>query len=186
MAEENRIIAALDIFEKENVEAILIGGAAVILHGSAYVTQDVDFCCSREVKNLESLAKALNSVNPRFRVEGIPEGMPTKVDARTFRNGEAFSFITDIGNLDVRFSVDGIGIYEKVAELAENLQFGDRTIRMLSVDGIIQSKRAMGRPRDLLVLPELEMMRESRQVHDEGITPSEGRDDNSSGRSNRR
>ncbi len=157
----NAITAALDLFDRAGVEYVLVGGAAVILHGSAYVTMDVDFCCKRVVENMERMADALNAVHPRFRVEGIPEGMPTRVDVRTLRAGEAFSFITDIGYLDVRFTVDGIGDYDAVVALSETIDFGERTICMLSVDGLIQSKSFMRRPRDLQVLPELEMMREA-------------------------
>ncbi len=72
--------------------------------------------------------------------------------------------MADIGNIDVRFSVDGIGDYEKVVALSEKTSFGDQTIRLLSLDGLIASKRAIARPQDQLALPELEMMRKARDV----------------------
>jgi len=86
---------------------------------------------------------------------------PTDLDARTFKAGQAFSFITDIGNIDVRFSVDGIGGYDDVLALSQDVAFGERTIRLLSIKGIIASKTVMGRTQDRLILPELEMMREA-------------------------
>ena len=92
--------------------------------------------------------------------------MPVQLEARTFKAGQAFSFITDIGNIDVRFDVDGIGGFEKVLSLSEKADFGSQTIRMLSIDGIIQSKQFTGRSRDLLILPELEMMREAIRLRD--------------------
>jgi len=102
----NAVTAALDLFANEGVETVLIGGAAAILHGSARLTYDTDFCCPRTPETFERLARALNSVHPRFRVQDLAEGMPADLDARTFMAGQAFSFITDIGNIDVRFSVD--------------------------------------------------------------------------------
>ena len=164
MQQPNPVTAALDLFARSDVESILIGGAAAILHGSARLTYDTDFCCPRDPETFEQLARALNSVHPRFRVEGLPEGMSVELDGRTFKPGQAFSFITDIGNIDVRFDVDGIGGYDKVLALSEDIVFGERTIRMLSLEGIIQSKTAMGRIQDRLILPELEMMREALSV----------------------
>ena len=56
------------------------------------------------------------------------------------------------------------------------VKFGERSILMLSITGLIQSKRFMARPRDWLVLPELEMMREAQFVHEHGaIEPDEDR-----------
>lgn len=112
----------------------------------------------------------------RFRVQGFPQGQPTSVDTRLLRNGEAFAFITDIGNLDIRFRVDGIGDYDEVLRLSEDQDFDGRIIRMLSINGLIQSKKAMARPQDLQALPELEMMQEAEAVrrreaaHEEGNT----------------
>lgn len=54
--------------------------------------------------------------------------------------------------------------------------FDGRIIRMLSINGLIQSKKAMARPQDLQALPELEMMQEAEAVrqreaaHEEGNT----------------
>ena len=165
MSEPNAITQVLDLFDREGVEYVLVGGAAVILHGSAYVTEDVDVCCRRDPENMDRIVRAINAVEPRFRVEGIVEGVPTRVDVRTLRAGEAFAFITSIGNIDIRFSI-GIGDYERVAALAESFHIGDRTFQILSLSGIIQSKSFLRRPRDLQVLPELEMMREANSIRE--------------------
>lgn len=93
----NPILDAIDLLDRERVDDVLIGGSAAILHGAAYVTQDVDFCCSGESDNLDRIARALDTVNPRFFVLGLSQGMPTKLDIRTLRNGDSFAFITDIG-----------------------------------------------------------------------------------------
>ncbi len=97
---------------------MLTGGSATLLHGAAYVTQDVDFCCSRDTENLDRIAHALNTVKPRFRVRGLPAEIPTTLDIRTLRNGESFAFIADIGFVDIRFAVDGIGVYDAVLAMS--------------------------------------------------------------------
>jgi predicted nucleotidyltransferase len=49
----------------QEVEFIIIGGAAAVLHGSAYVTGDLDICYSREKENLKKLATALAAISHR-------------------------------------------------------------------------------------------------------------------------
>jgi len=44
---------------------------------------------------------------------------------------------------------------------SEEINFFELKIRILSLDGLIQAKRTANRPKDLLVLPELEAMREA-------------------------
>ena len=49
---------------RANVDFILIGGMAAILHGSARVTFDVDLVYSRTHENIERLAAALAPYRP--------------------------------------------------------------------------------------------------------------------------
>jgi len=56
-----------------------------------------------------------------------------------------------------------IGDYDDVLALSQDVAFGERTIRLLSIEGIIASKTVMGRTQDRVILPELEMMREAAQ-----------------------
>ncbi len=160
-----------------SADYLLIGGSAAILHGAADVTQGVDFCCSRESNNVERIARALKTVHPCFRVLGLPEGVPTRRDVRTLRNGDSFAFITDIGFVDSRFSVDGIGSFSAVRAMSSVEDFGKRRFRMLSFDGLIQCKTAIARPRDLALVPELEMMREAELIRQRMIAQARAADD---------
>lgn len=165
----NPILDAYDLLSSYEVSCILIGGAAAILHGSAYLTQDIDFCCQWGRGNLDRTARALNAVHARFRVAGIPEGaaIPDGLSAQHFLNATSLSFITDVGNIDLRKTVDGIGLYDDVLALSERRQIGGRSIAFLSIEGLLRSKKAMGRPRDLALLPELEMMQEASDIGDD-------------------
>jgi hypothetical protein len=160
----NPIADAVAVFQRHHVENVLIGGSAIILHGSSYVTQDVDFCCKWDDPNLANLAGALKAINAKLRVQGLTERLSVTFDVKYLRQYNSVALDTDIGFLDVRKSVDGIGNYEAVFALSEQHQFGEYSIRLLTLDGLIQSKSYMARPRDLLVLPELQMMREARDI----------------------
>jgi hypothetical protein len=56
-----KLVKTLD---NHGVEFVIIGGAAAVLHGSAYVTGDLDVCYSREKRNLKKLAVAPSPIQP--------------------------------------------------------------------------------------------------------------------------
>jgi hypothetical protein len=76
-----------------NVEFVLIGGAAMQMQGSAYLTEDLDFCYSRSAKNRERLARAMAPHHPRLR--GALENLPFRFDAATIKRGLNFTLMTD-------------------------------------------------------------------------------------------
>ena len=41
---------------------VIVGGLAVTIHGSSYVTFDLDFCYARDRENLSRLAQALGPI----------------------------------------------------------------------------------------------------------------------------
>lgn len=47
------------------VEIVLIGGAAMVAHGSAYVTRDADYCYWRSRENMRWRAGSLPSLTSR-------------------------------------------------------------------------------------------------------------------------
>ncbi len=49
---------------KENVEFILVGGMAAIVHGSASVTEDVDVCIRFDEETLRGVFRALVGTHP--------------------------------------------------------------------------------------------------------------------------
>jgi hypothetical protein len=56
--------------------------------------------------------------------------------------------------------VAGLGDYEKVRRQSVVVKLFDLPCRVLSLNALIAAKRAAGRPKDLLALPELEALRE--------------------------
>jgi hypothetical protein len=140
------------------VEIVLIGGAAMVAHGSAYVTRDADYCYRRNRENIRRLASALAPFHPSLR--GAPTGLPFVFDEETIRRGLNFTLSTDIGDVDFLGEVAGLGDYEAVRAASEILEVFDRKCPVLSLDGLIRAKRAAGRARDLEVIHELEALQE--------------------------
>ena len=71
-----------------------------------------------------------------------------------------FTRTTDLGDIDLFGEVAGIGGYKDVNSLSITLIIFGVECAVLSLNGLILSKRATARPKDLLVLPEIEALRE--------------------------
>ena len=54
----------LAVFTQHQIEFIVIGGVAGTLHGSAFITQDLDVVYSRTPENIRRLASALQPHSP--------------------------------------------------------------------------------------------------------------------------
>ena len=140
------------------VEFVLAGGFGVITHGSALLTRDVDVACRMEPDNLIRLFEALESLRPVHRM--TPQRLP-------FTRGQAeqgglnnLYLSTDWGQLDCLGEIKGIGGYAECFSRSEALDLDGCEIRVLTLDALIEAKRAMGRPRDLHAVLELEAIRE--------------------------
>lgn len=154
----SQILTALD---DNNVRFILIGGQAAVAQGSAYMTKDVDFCYSRDKENLENIVKALSPFHPTLR--GAPKDLPFIFDVKTLEMGLNFTFSTDIGDIDLIGGVKGIGYYDEVIKYSEIMEIYGTPCHVLTVEGLIKSKKAMGRQKDEPIIKEMEAILEIRR-----------------------
>src|SRR5678816_2592771 len=149
---------ALATLTRGGVDFIVVGGVAGALHGSAFVTQDLDVVYARNGENIRRLATTLQTHRPYLR--GAPEGLPFHWDERTIRNGLNFTLTTSFGDLDLLGDVTGGGTYEDLLPHSREVSgFGVR-FRLLNLEKLIVLKRAAGRPKDLQVVAELQSILE--------------------------
>ena len=144
------------------VEFVVIGGLAMSLHGSAYVTMDLDLCYRRTPENLAALAAALAPIHPYLR--GVPPGLPFRLDVPTLQAGLNFTLTTDHGDLDLLGEVSGVGNFDAVLAQSDDQSAFGMTFRVLSLDGLIAAKRAAGRVMDRNHLLELEALKKLRDT----------------------
>jgi predicted nucleotidyltransferase len=153
----------LRVLHKEQVDFVLLGGAAAILHGSSYVTKDIDLAFSRERENCNRLARALAPYSPRLR--SLPPGLPFVLDAQALRTGSNFTLDTSLGEIDLLGEISGFSSYREIKEASEEIEAYGFRFSVLSLQGLIRTKRAAGRPKDLLLLPELEALQALKDKH---------------------
>jgi hypothetical protein len=140
---------------EHRVDFYVIGAVAAWLQGNPGVTIDLDVMPRRELDNADRLAAALNALGAR------PRGGDTAVELEgaDFLGWETQSFHTDAGPLDVVPQAAAIGGFEDVATV--ELSLGDFSVRSITIDEVIASKEAAGRPKDAAALPALYATREA-------------------------
>ncbi|MBA2493676.1 MAG: hypothetical protein H0V31_03135 [Acidobacteria bacterium] len=143
----------------KGTEFVIIGGVAISIHSTGYVTRDLDFCYLRTTQNLKKIVSAFAPFNPHLR--GFPEELPFVWDERTLQNGTNFTLKTTIGDIDLLGEVAGVGSFEAVKKESILTRLYGCDVRVLTLEGLIKAKRAAGRTKDLLVLPELEALQEA-------------------------
>ena len=151
----------LTILCEADVAFVVVGGMAAVAQGSAYLTADLDICYQRTSTNHQRLSDALKPVNPRLR--GAPAGLPFVLDPSTLKAGLNFTLMTDVGDIDLLGEVSGLGFYEEVRKQAEEVELYTHRLWVLTIEGLIQSKQAAGRDKDLRLIPELKALQALRK-----------------------
>jgi len=144
-----------------DVDFIVVGGFAVIAHGTVRATKDLDICPNPAHDNLARLAKALKELKAEpLGLEELDE-FELKPDLDGLLQGGSWNFNTQLGRLDVMqfaSSADDIG-YEHLAAHAMAQEFLGNTVRFCSYEDLIRMKKAAGRDQDLIDIQNLKAAR---------------------------
>ncbi len=156
-----RIVASLD---RHGVDYVLIGGLAVVAHGSVIPTTDLDLVPEASRANLGRLAGALLQLEAKLRVPDLVYPVDLALDAHTFDAFTTAAFRTPYGDIVVVLRPDARGprrhfTYEELNARAQSREAFGVTIRVADLDDILESKAAAGRPQDLAALPHLAALR---------------------------
>jgi len=139
-----KFLAVLDALQKEGVDYVLIGGFAVVLHGSPRFTEDIDLFIRNNESNLEKLRTALKHV---FNDPSIDEiTVPEIKQYAVIRYGTTDDFYIDIiGNLGEAFSFDDIkseeidvrGTKVRIATLESLYKLKEKTYRAVDQSDLL-------------------------------------------------
>jgi hypothetical protein len=147
--EADRLLQALS---GHDVDFVVIGGMAGLVHGSAYPTYDLDVVYARDRANLERMTTALKELDVTLR--GAPSDLPFQLDAQTLANGSNFTFDSPHGSFDILGDAAGMGSYEELSSRAVVATIEEVEVRVASLDHLIAMKRAANRPKDQLMVEE--------------------------------
>jgi hypothetical protein len=135
-------------FARHEVDYMFIGKSGAILLGYPGTTQDVDVFPRRDDENGRRIVAALIQLG--FEINSA-------LEADIVRGKDFVQIKNGPFDIDLVFAPDGIENYDR-AKARIDLSSG---FPVANIRDIIESKRAAGRPRDAIELPQLQAFRET-------------------------
>lgn len=144
---------AVGAFQEAEIEFVLIGGLAMVAHGSNHLTRDIDLVYLVDTPNLERLAAFLSAIHAR--VLGRPAHDGFVITAGLLSRVRFLNLDTDLGQVDVMREVPGVDSVENLRQRAVPTDFGGFIVPIASLEDLIAMKLAANRPKDQSHLYEL-------------------------------
>lgn len=138
----------IEVLVRHDVEFMVVGMTAGVLQGAPAVTFDLDILYSLDRGNVHRLLQALVELEAVFR--GDERRLKPNESHLTSRGHKLL--MTKFGIVDVLGSL-GEYEYRDLVSDAPALALGSMSIKVLSLDRLIEVKEKAGRDKDLAVLP---------------------------------
>lgn len=148
-------LAILAALARHDVRYVLIGGLAATLHGSPFLSADIDITPERSVANLERLAAALVELGAALGTEvQAPEVQAHPALERVSRHSgpeqgpDAWAaasmrrISTPFGSLNILFEPAGTTGFEDLRAQAELMELRGVRVNVASLSALIRSKEA--------------------------------------------
>lgn len=142
---------------RAEVDFVVIGGVAVVIQASPRFTRDLDISYATDTANLERLGTLLVALNARLR--SVEDDLPFAPDARTLRQARMLTLTTRDGDLDLLVDPPGSPGYPALRRHADIVDLDGDSVRIASLEDLIEMKRAAGRPQDEIDIESLEAAR---------------------------
>jgi hypothetical protein len=143
---------------EHEVNFVLAGGLACVVHGSPLVTQDIDICVFFDDLQIAKLREALKDLEPRLRMN--PNFKPSFLDHPKRSNELKNIYLeTNLGILDMMSELHPVGDFQAVSRRAVTIRLYGHDCKVVSLEDLIRIKETMSRPKDkesLLQLREIQ------------------------------
>ena len=158
MTDLNRLLQRLG---DADLDFVIVGGFAAVLHGSTLLTRDLDICAPLSAENVGELRRMLRELEPVHRLN--PQKLSFLDHPAAGVPLENLYLDTKWGALDVLGSILGVGDFRRVRSAAVEVEIFGRRCCVISLEDLIAAKQALGREKDLLAAKELRAIAERRK-----------------------
>ena len=158
MTELNHLLQRLCDAE---LDFVIVGGFAGVLHGSSLVTRDLDVCAVLTSESVAKLREVFRDLKPVHRTTSPKISFLDHAD----RDGMLRNLYlqTELGPIDLLSSITGVGDYARVRAASIEMELFGRRCRVISLEDLIQAKEALGREKDRLAAMELRAIAEKQK-----------------------
>lgn len=150
----------------EGVDFVLIGGLAANIRGGTRVTRDIDIAYATHASNLQRLCDVINRFEPQRIDLGRPHGGIITLTPELLKRQGVLQLSTSVGEVDLLNQIEGFKSYGAIRTLSEDyvLPNSAGAVAVLSIDGLLKTKRYMNRPKDVQDILELEAIAAARRI----------------------
>jgi predicted nucleotidyltransferase len=143
----------LQILCEADIEFVIVGGFAAVIHGSSMLTRDLDVCTVLSDSAVGKLRNIFRDLHPihRFTSQRL-SFLDNPEPGTTLKN---LYLQTDLGPIDFLSTIDGIGNYDDVMKNAEEIILFDRKVHIISLPDLLRAKETLGREKDIITAKEL-------------------------------
>lgn len=138
------------------VDLVVVGQVAGVLHGSEQMTADLDVVVRFSPENLARVLGALEGLDPRI---ADPRRMPLSRSPQELAGFRNLYLVTRLGKLDLLGQVPS-GTVDELAARAVTVDLHGHACRVESLDDLIFDKATADRPKDRHALVGLRALRD--------------------------
>jgi hypothetical protein len=135
---------------------VLVGGMAMTLHGSSYVTTDIDFAIAQDPANASKLSEALATLNAKPK-RWLGSGS-WKFDPMLL-SSPFLELETNAGPIHLLNRLPGLESFAALKSNSLTFPVEGVSVPVASREDLIKMKSASTRPKDRIHLLELEALR---------------------------
>lgn len=143
----------LVLLAKSDIDFVVIGGFAGVLHGSTLVTRDLDVCTVLTPENIEKLRVLFKDLHPKHRM--TPQRLSFLSIPPAGQSLNNLYLETDLGIVDFITDVLGVGGFQQLSKNAETIELKGQKIKIIGIADLIKAKQSLGREKDKLAATEL-------------------------------
>lgn len=144
-----------------DIDFVVVGGFAGLLHGSTLVTRDLDVCAVLSRDGVAKLRDCLRDLKPMHRLSSPKLSFLANPDSDV--DVSNLYLETELGTIDVLGSVAGVGDFAAVRAASIEIEVFGRPCRVISLEALIRGKEFLGRDKDRLAAQELRAIAEKQK-----------------------
>ena len=148
MNAEQELLKIAKAFTKFQLDAVMVGNAAAAINGAPVTTLDIDFVVEQTPENyrkIMAIASHFHCKVYELKLDGTEKYM------YRLQNQEGTFF------LDILHEITGFEDLKNIRKNAATVNFAGYSLKIASLKDILHSKRIAARPKDLAVIPILEL-----------------------------
>jgi hypothetical protein len=152
MSEKPYLIDLITCLAEKEVEFIICGGMAAVFHGVERMTMDLDISLNMAPKNIKKFLPVVKDIGLIPRVPVPPESLLDEKQINLFvreKHALVFTFVDpDRPYRQIDVFLTGDKSYHLLKKHTVNAKVGNKKIKIISAEKLLEMKMAVDPPRD--------------------------------------